>query len=62
MKIIANILLILQKNIKSNTEKNIDYMLSDQIIKEINKFFKTRPKSATIKKKKKLFNKTIKLL
>ena len=47
---------------KSNTEKNIDYMLSDQIIKEINKFFKTRPKNFTIKKKKKLFNKTIKLL
>ena len=47
---------------KSNVEKNIDYMLSQQIIKEINRFFKTRPKNFTVKKKKKLFNKTIKLL
>ena len=47
---------------KSTVEKNIDYMLSQQIIKEINRFFKTRPKNFTVKKKKKLFNKTIKLL
>ena len=47
---------------KSHIEKNIDYMLTQQIIKEINRFFKTRPKNQTIKKKKKLFNKTIKLL
>lgn len=47
---------------KSSIEKNIDYMLSDQIIKEINRFFKTQAKNFTIKKKKKLFNKTIKLL
>ena len=37
---------------KSTVEKNIDYMLSQQIIKEINRFFKTRPKNFTVKKRK----------
>jgi len=46
---------------KSIFEKNVDFILGQQIIKEINKFFKDRPKNKTIKKKSKL-NKTIKLM
>ncbi len=46
---------------KTRTQKNIDLLLTYQIIKEVNIFFKTKPKNITNKIKKKR-NKTQKLI
>ena len=46
---------------KTQTQKNIDLLLTYQIIKEVNTFFKTKPKNFTSKKRDKK-NKTQKLI